>query len=265
VPIESSIAGAAFTSRAPVMVLAADDDPRDDRGVAAAVGFKAHSVLVVLLQFRDRCIGVVEVVNKCNGLAFDQQDTETLQVLAVQAASAIQNARLYQQAQLEIAERTRAEAAVRRQRGHLEELVAERVAEIKRIHLELQQPNAELDAFAHTVAHDLKNPLGPLIGFAHILLEELHDSPHAIAQDCAIQLVASSRKMARSADELLRLASVRRQDEVRLEALDRAAIVREAQERVDYLAQEQGAEISVPLTWPTAVGHAAWIEEVWAN
>jgi signal transduction histidine kinase len=265
VPIDSSFAGAAFTSRTPVMVPVVGDDPRYYRGIDVAVGFKARSVLVVPLQFQDRCLGVVEVVNKCNGLTFDQQDTDTLQVLAAQAAIAIQNAQLYQQAQLEIAERAQAEAEVRRHRDHLEELVDERVAEIKRINLELQQQNAELDAFAHTVAHDLKNPLGPLMGFAHILLEELHDNPNEVAQDCATHLLASSRKMSRIVDELLLLASVRRQDEVRLEQLDMAVIVREVQERLNYLAQQHGAEISVPLTWPTAVGHSAWIEEVWAN
>ena len=71
--------------------------------------------------------------------------------------------------------------------------------------------------------------------------------------------------MARIIDELLLLASVRRQDEVRLEELNMAAIVHETQERVDYLARQYGAEISLPLTWPAAVGHAAWIEEVWTN
>ena len=48
----------------------------------------------------------------------------------------------------EIIERQRAEKALRRQTT------------------ELQARNEELDAFAHTVAHDLKNPLGPIIGYA---------------------------------------------------------------------------------------------------
>ncbi len=36
---------------------------------------------------------------------------------------------------------------------------------------ELQARNAELDAFAHTVAHDIKNPLHLLIGYADVLAE----------------------------------------------------------------------------------------------
>lgn len=35
---------------------------------------------------------------------------------------------------------------------------------------ELATQNAELDAFAHTVAHDLKNPIGVIIGYAEILI-----------------------------------------------------------------------------------------------
>jgi two-component system, sensor histidine kinase and response regulator len=103
------------------------------------------------------------------------------------------------------------------------------------------------------------------MGFAHILLEELHDTPNEVAQECATHLLAASRKMARIVDELLLLASVRRQDEVHLEKLDMAAIVHEVRERVDYFAKEQGAEIRLPSIWPVAMGHPAWIEEVWTN
>ena len=55
---------------------------------------------------------------------------------------------------------------------------------------ELETRNEELDAFAHTVAHDLKNPLGSIVGFAEMLEgsgaemsdEELGNYLHVIAQ-----------------------------------------------------------------------------------
>jgi len=37
--------------------------------------------------------------------------------------------------------------------------------------IELEARNEELDAFAHTVAHDLQNPLGLVIGYAEALEE----------------------------------------------------------------------------------------------
>ncbi len=35
--------------------------------------------------------------------------------------------------------------------------------------LELERRNDDLNTFAHTVAHDLKNPLGILVGYTEVL------------------------------------------------------------------------------------------------
>jgi PAS domain S-box-containing protein len=130
---------------------------------------------------------------------------------------------------------------------------------------ELEASNAELDAFAHTVAHDLKSPLSTLAGFGD-LLEEKHT---AMSGE---QLATSANNMARSArrminiiEELLLLASVRKMEEVPTGPLDMAAIVAAAQERLrDIIAASQG-EIILPPAWPTAIGYAPWVEEVWVN
>src|SRR5690606_16230599 len=39
---------------------------------------------------------------------------------------------------------------------------------------ELQERNQELDAFAHTVAHDLKNPIASMMGFTSLVLNYYH-------------------------------------------------------------------------------------------
>jgi signal transduction histidine kinase len=65
---------------------------------------------------------------------------------------------------------------------------------------------------------------------------------------------------------LLLLASARQQ-QVKLQPLDMASIVAEAQQRlVDQIGQAQ-AEIILPppSAWPVALGYAPWVEEVWAN
>ena len=85
---------------------------------------------------------MLELVNKRKG-TFDQSDQMLAETLASSAAIAVQNARLLNQAR-------------------------ERSAE-------LQVRNEELDAFAHTVAHDLKTPLSLVMGFADMLRESI---PH---------------------------------------------------------------------------------------
>jgi PAS domain S-box-containing protein len=50
---------------------------------------------------------------------------------------------------------------------------------LRRYTAELQARNDELDAFAHTVAHDLKNPVGVVIGFAEMLNDDYTTMPNA--------------------------------------------------------------------------------------
>ncbi len=63
VPIEQSIAGACFTSGAPVVVPDVSCDPRYFGEFEKRTGVKARSLLAVPLQYRERRIGVLEVQN----------------------------------------------------------------------------------------------------------------------------------------------------------------------------------------------------------
>jgi signal transduction histidine kinase len=122
----------------------------------------------------------------------------------------------------------------------------------------------ELDAFAHTVAHDLKNLLSHVIGFSELLVEEYQDLRPAEVQDSLTTVAGSARMMNRIIDELLLLASAR-QMEIDTRPVDMAELVRHAQERMRPLIEETQAVITTPDRWPQAVGYAPWIEEVWAN
>lgn len=60
-------------------------------------GFKTRSILAVPMFRRDRLIGVIEVLNKKGGRAFTGEDQQILEILAHQAAIAIENARLFKE------------------------------------------------------------------------------------------------------------------------------------------------------------------------
>lgn len=123
----------------------------------------------------------------------------------------------------------------------------------------------ELDAFAHTVAHDLKGPLALVLGYAETLVQ-YHLQMNEETKDKAMQaLWRSGLKMSNIIDALLLLSSVRRQEEVRVGPLDMAGIVTEAFQRLDPMIEEQQADIVVPDTWPVALGYGPWVEEVWVN
>ncbi|HQE93327.1 MAG TPA: PAS domain S-box protein [Anaerolineae bacterium] len=129
---------------------------------------------------------------------------------------------------------------------------------------QLAVQNAELDAFAHTVAHDLKNPVGLVIGYARFL-EQAYDTLSAEELHSAIQTIRrSSEKLDMIIKELLLLAGVRKEEVVSV-PLDMKEIVQEVCARFLLVTQETRASITMPDTWPVALGHAPWVEEVWAN
>jgi diguanylate cyclase (GGDEF)-like protein len=132
VPMES-ISGAVFASNEPLIIQDAQADLRHFPNIDETVNFPTHTLIVLPLKFRERKVGVLQAGNKRNGQLFDETDTQLLTAIATQATIAIENARLYQQAQDEIAERIKVEEELRRHRDHLEELVKERTAEVHRL------------------------------------------------------------------------------------------------------------------------------------
>jgi two-component system, sensor histidine kinase and response regulator len=129
---------------------------------------------------------------------------------------------------------------------------------------ELEARNEELDAFAHTVAHDIKSPMAVISGYADLLLDGFDDLPLDKRTEALHSISRGTQKIVNIVDELLLLAGVRK-TEVQLAPLNMARIIREVQQRVEYMLVEYHAEVLVPKTWPLALGYAPWIEEVWVN
>jgi signal transduction histidine kinase len=75
------------------------------KGVDQQTGFVSRSLMAVPLQVKDRVTGVVEVINRRDGLPFVEGDQELLTVFAGQAAVAIENARLFTLTDQELAAR----------------------------------------------------------------------------------------------------------------------------------------------------------------
>ena len=122
----------------------------------------------------------------------------------------------------------------------------------------------EVDAFAHTVAHDLRSPLTTLYGHLQMasLQAEKADCPEAVAS-----LAVAFRTAVRLndiIDDLLLLSDIRR-EVVEFQPLDMGATVTEALERIATLLRERNATVQLPEAWPQAIGHAPWVSVLWAN
>ncbi|MDX2075386.1 MAG: GAF domain-containing protein [bacterium] len=84
-----------------------NDTSRDKgwQGEVTEGNFRTQSILAVPLVAKDAIIGVLEVINKKDGTIYIQEDVELLTTFASQAAVAFENARLYQQTDLQLTQR----------------------------------------------------------------------------------------------------------------------------------------------------------------
>ena len=129
---------------------------------------------------------------------------------------------------------------------------------------ELEARNEELDAFAHTVAHDIKSPMAIISGYADLLLEAFDELPLEKRLESLQSISRGSQKIVNIVEELLLLAGVR-QTEVKLTPIEMQTVVSEACARAEYLIADLQASVALPAEWPLALGYAPWVEEVWIN
>jgi two-component system sensor histidine kinase/response regulator len=165
----------------------------------------------------------------------------------------------------EVLARINAHVSLRRLQKELEE----RNLQLESRRRELEERNEELDAFSHMVAHDLRNALVRVVGFADLLLEraetnygqkgwddETRDDLERI-QDSALQ-------MQEVIDSLLLLAGISRK-QVTIESVDMGVVVARVMRQLDGRIAERHASVEVVREWPRVIGFRPWIERVWHN
>jgi signal transduction histidine kinase len=129
---------------------------------------------------------------------------------------------------------------------------------------QLAVQNAELDAFAHTVAHDLKGLLSVILGYTTVLADDAAALARPDWGASLTSIIKTAQRMNSVIEALLLLAATR-QGQIESEPLDMAQIVAEAQDRQSPMIAGYQAEIALPANWPVALGVAPWVEEVWIN
>ena len=77
-----------------LLVNDAQSDPRHSKRADEQSGFVTRNLIATPMRYRGRTVGVLEVLNKRGGAAYDAEDVQVLEMMADQAALAIANARL---------------------------------------------------------------------------------------------------------------------------------------------------------------------------
>ena len=226
------IAGWVAQNAETVIVSDTRADQRHFKNVDRQTGVEMRSILTIPLRIKDSVIGVLQVMDT-EAHRFQQADQALVQAFAAPAAIAIENARL--------------------------------VETLRQRTVELQTSNEELDAFAHTVAHDLKSPLGLITGYL-----ELAEADYTTLDDDQLCLylrrtIRSARKMSSIIDDLLLLSVMRKLEGAEMNPLEMGGIVAGAQQQLRYMIEKHQAEVILPDTWPVALGYGPWVEAVWVN
>lgn len=127
----------------------------------------------------------------------------------------------------------------------------------------LQAKNEDLEAYARTVAHDLKEPLAVMVLTSN-LITKIPDLSRDELNEYLQQIRSTAYQMNTIINTLLLFAKVSRA-EAPVERVDMDWVVKNVRDRLSHMINEYQAQLDLPQSWPVAIGYAPWLEEVWTN
>ena len=156
-----------------------------------------------------------------------------------------------------------------RQEGYI--IILRDVSEYKVVQSQLEElneglsiSNSELDAFAHTVAHDLKSPLNTIRGLLQILEMDCEQYKNAELEMQLKNCGKYASKAVSIISELLLLSQVRRIEDLEFSAFSMSEIVDNCKERLQDDIRQSGRNIRLATLHDTE-SYAPWVEEIWVN
>ena len=130
---------------------------------------------------------------------------------------------------------------------------------------ELQARNAELDAFAHTVSHNLKNPISAIIGWTSVSERYQQQIPYNELIENMEKIDELAHHTSSIIEALLMLAGIGRDDAIPCERVDMFGVLEVALSRLQPQVAQSKAVLRLPEHFPDALGYGAWLIEVWDN
>ena len=187
----------------------------EHRGLIEALSPAASAM--VPLKARGRTLGVLNMGWTTGSRPPPTgEDLEVAKGVADRAAIALDNARLYETLEAQVAERT----------------------------AQLLEANAELEAFSYSVSHDLRTPLRGVEGFAQAAEDDPDSQLSERARGYLARVRSASARMAQLIDDLLRLSRISRHELTRA-PVDVSALARAA--GAELAARESGRTVHLSV------------------
>jgi PAS domain S-box-containing protein len=127
----------------------------------------------------------------------------------------------------------------------------------------LEKRVAELDAFADSVSHDLKEPLRAIEAFGRFVLEDCGDRLDERGREYLERLAAASVRMQRLIDDLLALSRASRHS--RPSRVDVGRLVGEVVEWIRPQIEGEGVTVEVEEGLPEVLADSAQVEQILRN
>jgi PAS domain S-box-containing protein len=157
----------------------------------------------------------------------------------------------------DVTEREAANEAIRRLTEDLERRVEERTQQ-------LIQVNEELEAFAYTVAHDLRAPLRAMQGFSDALREDYGGQLDETGREYLSRIAAGAERLDQLIRDLLAYSRLSREN-LTLEPVALDWIFCQAVEQVNSSSRAGEATLNIQPNLPIVRAHAATLQQVVAN
>jgi len=162
----------------------------------------------------------------------------------------------------EIAERKRAEEALREGDNRLRALNTELEERVTARTAQLEAANKDLESFSYSVSHDLRAPIRAIRGFSSLLIEDHGAALDAEARRKIGVVSAEATRMGSLIDDLLAFSRLGRRA-IEPSELDMQQLAQTTYER---LCQADNTRVDFRLgSLPRATGDRGLFEQVWVN
>jgi len=203
------------------------------------------SGLYMPLKIGESVIGCISVESELAD-AFTAQDERLLATLANQAAVAFENARLFQAAQQELAERMRAEELLERERISLAQRVDERTADLSRANSNLARALRVKDEFLANMSHELRTPLNAILGLSESLGEQTAGPLNEKQQKYITTISESGHHLLSLINDILDLAKIEAgQITLDINKMDIQSVCQASLRMIKQLAQNKNQDVTL--------------------